>query len=365
MTEPAYRIESVDKALRLLHMFREKPRWTVSEVSEALGVVPSTAHRLLGMLQWHEFVHQESGSKAYVAGRALVVIGLAALSHLAIRDVARTDLEALSRELGETVHLIVLQGSRTLIVDAVEGDQVVRVGARIGGSAPPNCVSAGKVLLAQMTDRQVATLIGPDPLPRRTSRSIGTLAELTADLAKVRERGFATNFDEHEFGATGIAVPIPVPPDVTPAAITVNAPSGRVPSERIPVIVAAATAAAARIAAKLDPPGSAPAVPPRFSPARRAGRPGRRTAHGSALRTPARRSAVMPGEGATVLRVPCRSGQQGEGGKSRRTPLAPTAPARGSVNRKPGPFRAGNLLCRAIPCYRRPRARSRYRWWRP
>ena len=45
-TEPAYRIESVDKALRLLHMFREKPRWTVSEVSEALGVVPSTAHRL-------------------------------------------------------------------------------------------------------------------------------------------------------------------------------------------------------------------------------------------------------------------------------------------------------------------------------
>ena len=323
MTEPAYRIESVDKALRLLHMFREKPRWTVSEVSEALGVVPSTAHRLLGMLQWHEFVHQESGSKAYVAGRALVVIGLAALSHLAVRDVARADLEALSRELGETVHLIVLQGSRTLIVDAVEGDQVVRVGARIGGSAPPNCVSAGKVLLAPMTDRQVATLIGPDPLPRRTSRSIGTLAELTADLAKVRERGFATNFDEHEFGATGVAVPIPVPPDVTPAAITVNAPSGRVPGERIPVIVAAATAAAARIAAKLDPPDSAPAAPPRPSPARPAGRPGRRTGHGSALRTPARRSAAVPGEGTTVLRVPCR----------------------------------------AIRCYRRPRARSRYRWW--
>ena len=76
MTEPAYRIESVDKALRLLHMFREKPRWTVSEVSEALGVVPSTAHRLLAMLQWHDFAHQEPGSKAYVAGRALMVIGL-------------------------------------------------------------------------------------------------------------------------------------------------------------------------------------------------------------------------------------------------------------------------------------------------
>ena len=284
MTEPAYRIESVDKALRLLHMFREKPRWTVSEVSQALGVVPSTAHRLLAMLQWHEFAHQEPGSKAYVAGRALVVIGLAALSELAVRDVAHADLEALSRELGETVHLIVLQGARTLIVDAVEGDQVVRVGARVGGSAPPNCVSAGKVLLSGMTDRQVAALIGPDPLPRQTSRSIGTLAELTADLARVRERGFATNFDEHEFGATGIAVPVRVPPGVTPAAITVNAPSARVPAERIGVIVAAATATAARIAAKLDPPPAAgPAAPARSAPARSARPPGRAAGRASSL----------------------------------------------------------------------------------
>jgi DNA-binding IclR family transcriptional regulator len=266
VTDPAYRIESVDKALRLLHMFREQPRWTVTEVSDALGVVPSTAHRLLAMLQLHEFVQQEQGSKAYVAGRALVVIGLAALSQLAVRDAARADIEALSRELRETIHLIVLQGSRTLIVDAVEGDQVVRVGARIGGSAPPNCVSAGKVLLAKMTDRQVAALIGPDPLPTRTSRSIGTLAQLTADLNRVRQRGYATNFDEHELGATGIAVPIPVPPDVTPAAITVNAPSARVPADRIHDIVDAATAAAARIAAKLDPPAAAPA--PRARPAR-------------------------------------------------------------------------------------------------
>jgi DNA-binding IclR family transcriptional regulator len=277
MTEPAYRIESVDKALRLLHMFREKPRWTVSEVSKALGVVPSTAHRLLAMLQWHEFAHQEPGSKAYVAGRALVAIGLAAVNQLTVRDVAHADIEALSRELGETVHLIILQGARTLIVDAVEGDQVVRVGARIGGSAPPNCVSAGKVLLSKMTDRQVAALIGPDPLPRRTSRSIGTLAELAADLAVVRERGFATNFDEHELGATGIAVRIPVPAGVTPAAITVNAPSARVPSERIPVIVAAAIAAAARIAAKLDPPPPAePPAPPRPAPARPGRGPKRR-----------------------------------------------------------------------------------------
>jgi len=249
--EPAYRIESVDKALRLLHLFRKKPSWTVSEASGELGVAPSTAHRLLAMLQWHGFVHQNPGSRAYFAGRALLSIGLAALHELAVRNVARPEIEELSHAVGETVHLIILQGSRTLIVDAVEGEQVVRVGARIGGSAPPNCVSAGKVLLSAMTDRQVAALIGPDPLPQMTERSIGTLAELYEELEVVRRQGYATNFDEHELGATAVAVPIPVPPGVIPAAVTVNAPSGRLPRERIPEVVAAARHFADRIAAKL------------------------------------------------------------------------------------------------------------------
>src|SRR6202012_2758170 len=135
-------------------------------------------------------------------------------------------------------------------------------------------VSAGKVLLARMTDRQVAALIGPDPLPQRTSRSIGTLTELAADLARVRERGFATNFDEHEFGATGVAVPIPVPPGVTPAAITVNAPSGRVPGERIPATVPAARRA--RLRPERGPPPGAGAACPAGDRARRPGGRGRR-----------------------------------------------------------------------------------------
>jgi len=232
-------------------MFGGQPRWTVSDAAHALDVAPSTAHRLLAMLQWHGFVHQNPGSKAYVPGPALLAIGLSAVRNLAVRDVARPEIEDLAHRLQETVHLIVLQGSRTLIVDAVECQQIVRVGARIGGSAPPNCVSAGKVLLAALSDRQVAALIGPDPLPQMTPRSIGTLAELSSELATVRAQGYATNIDEHEMGATGVSVRIDGPPGVTPAALTVNAPSVRLPPERIPEVAAIARAFADRIAAKL------------------------------------------------------------------------------------------------------------------
>lgn len=260
--EPAYRIESVDRALTLLHMFEEQPRWTVSDASEALGVAPSTAHRLLAMLQWHGFVHQSPGSKAYVPGRALLSIGLSAVRHLAVREVARPEIEELAETLQETVHLIVLQGSRTLIVDAVESQQVVRVGARIGGSAPPNCVSAGKMLLSALSDRQVTALLGPDPLPQMTPHSIGTHAELRAALERIRATGYATNIDEHEMGATGVSVAIPVPVGVVPAAVTVNAPSTRFTPERIPEVAAVAQQIALRISAKVVPPaGAEPAAP--------------------------------------------------------------------------------------------------------
>lgn len=47
---PAYRLNSVDHALRLLLLFRSRLSVRVSEVADYLNVARSTAHRLLGML---------------------------------------------------------------------------------------------------------------------------------------------------------------------------------------------------------------------------------------------------------------------------------------------------------------------------
>jgi DNA-binding IclR family transcriptional regulator len=250
--DPIYRIASVDNALRLLWMFKEQSVWTVSDAADELGVARSTAHRLLAMLQHHGFVQQNASTKTYGLGRGLLEIGLAAIRDLKIRDIARPDLEQLVREVGETAHLIVLQGTRTLIVDAVESPQALRVGGRIGGSAPPNCTSAGKVLLAPMPAARVNALLGPDPLEQLTARSIGTLADLHRELEVVRGLGYARNLGEREAGTAAVSVAIPTSGDITPAAITINAPEIRMPDERIPELVQAARAAAERVARRLE-----------------------------------------------------------------------------------------------------------------
>ena len=71
--EPKYPISSVDNALRLLGLFRERERVRLVEARDHLGVAQSTAHRLLAMLAHHGFVRQEADSRLYVAGPALVM----------------------------------------------------------------------------------------------------------------------------------------------------------------------------------------------------------------------------------------------------------------------------------------------------
>jgi DNA-binding IclR family transcriptional regulator len=233
-TGPAYPISSVNNALLLLLLFREQPRVRLTDACKYLGVAHSTAHRLLAMLAHHGFVQQEPVTRAYVAGPALVEVGLAVVGSLNVREQARPAMEELNTELGETVHLGVLEGTQVRYVDAVESERALRVVARTGTLVPAHCTSLGKALLAQMTDQQVADLYptSAEPFSARTDRSITTQADLMREIAKARARGYAVNSGETEDDVGSVAVAFR---DFAGrlAAIAVAAPASRLTAQRI------------------------------------------------------------------------------------------------------------------------------------
>ena len=229
---PAYPIASVDNALRLLMLFRGQPRVRLSEASEHLGVALSTAHRLMAMLAYHGFVQQDQDTRAYAAGPALVEIGLAAVRHLDIRMHARPVLERLAADLGETVHLAVLEGGNIRYLDAVESSRALRVAARTGSVLAATCTASGKALLATRPDGEVAALFPDDAsLVALTAKSITTRSGLLKELRAVRGRGFAVNREESEEGVASVGVPVPGPRDVPVAALVVSAPVSRMADE--------------------------------------------------------------------------------------------------------------------------------------
>jgi len=192
---PNYPIGSVSNALRLLLMFRDDPLIRVSEASSALGVAPSTAHRLLAMLEYHGFVQQDPTTRGYRAGPAVIDIGLSAVRSIDVRSHLLPYMERLCDEVNETVQLMMLDGSDCLFLDAIESRQVLRTASRVGIRLPAHTVSGGKALLAELPVDRLRELYPSPRLEARTPRSIATRAALEAELARVRDLGFAAKSD--------------------------------------------------------------------------------------------------------------------------------------------------------------------------
>src|SRR3954468_20829433 len=146
---------SVDNALRLLQLVGERQALRVAEAADLLGVARSTAHRLLSALRRRGFVTQDRPNGAYRPGPALYEIGLAAVSRIDIRRVARPVLEQLREETQETASLAVLEGTTVRFLDCAESGRSVRVGNRTGVVRPAHASAVGKAILAGLSDEEL------------------------------------------------------------------------------------------------------------------------------------------------------------------------------------------------------------------
>ncbi len=248
---PQYPIESVDNALKLLLLLGEQPQIRLSEATRYLGVASSTAHRLLAMLAYRGFVRQDPVSKAYLPGPSLTGVAFAIFGRIDIARAAAPILRGLSEQLRETVHVGMLDGASVRFVAVVEGPAAVRVASRLGRAMPAHCTSTGKAMLAQLPATELRALFPGERLERITSHSIGSRAELEAELSDIRERGYATNREESEEGVASVAVPIPTRAPGLRLALNAAAPQNRLDASRSPAVAAALVNAAKEIGDQL------------------------------------------------------------------------------------------------------------------
>ena len=236
---PAYPISSVENALRLLVILRDREEIRVSDASAELGVARSTAHRLIAMLHSYGLVEQDPGSRAYRVGPVLAELGLSSLRQVDVRAQLRPFLDALSADVGETVHLIALEGRTCRFLDSVEGTQALRTTARVGIAYPAHATSGGKALLAELDERELLELYRDEDLPPLNERSLTTRTALFAQLVEIREQGYAVNLGESEAGIHAVGMVQRTSSGGIAGALAVSAPETRLPPERIPAIVQA------------------------------------------------------------------------------------------------------------------------------
>lgn len=243
-SEPKHPIGSVDNALRLLLLLRDRPSIRVSEASEELGIGPSTAHRLLAMFEHYGLVQKNPHAKTYSPGPTLLTLGLSVVRH-DLRAQFGPILRSLVEQADETCSLLALEGSNSIFLDAVECDRPVRTTSRVGLIRPAHCTSGGKALLAELSTEEIMRRYPREELSGVTEMSITSRSRLLDELAKIREKGYAVADRENEPDIWAIAQVVPGPHGSSLCALSLSCPVQRYTPEKEVELARLLSAAAA------------------------------------------------------------------------------------------------------------------------
>lgn len=243
-------IRSVLTALRALEELSRGPIG-VSDLSRALGIPKTTAHRSLWTLAKAGWVRTSETDKAkwVLTGRPLTV-GLAGSVEGNLRELARAELTELRDATGETVHMVVPDGTELVVVARLDGTHSLRTFLPLGTRAPLHATASGRALLSAMSDDQIAeTLSGK--LERFTPSTVHDRAEVLAEIERTRDRGYALNAAEWRSDIAAVGVPILSRIGAPTAALAISMPVSRYVQTDVSAMAGLAVKAARRISEQL------------------------------------------------------------------------------------------------------------------
>ncbi|MFC6886732.1 MULTISPECIES: IclR family transcriptional regulator [Actinomadura] len=223
--------QSLGRGLAILVELGEGPR-TLDELAATVGVHKTTVMRLLRALEEERFVHRDDGHRYHLGSRLFALSG-AALEQRGIRAIAAPHLARLNEATGQTVHLGVYEGGEVVYLDKYDSRHSIRMYSRVGLRMPLHATAIAKVLLADLPEdlrRRVADGIEYTPF---TERTITGPRELLAELARVAERGYATDDAEHETFIRCVAAPVRDAGGRVVAAASISVPDVVLSGDRV------------------------------------------------------------------------------------------------------------------------------------
>ncbi|GAB95636.1 IclR family acetate operon transcriptional repressor [Kineosphaera limosa] len=218
-------VQSVERVFDLMEIIADAGgEISLSDLAASSQLPLPTIHRLLRTLVALGYARQLP-SRHYALGARLIRLGEQAGKQLG--TLAGPQLKRLVDELGETANLAMLDGDGAVYVAQRPSPHAMRMFTEVGRRVPLHNTGVGKALLSTMGDAEVARIISRTGLaPQRTPKSHATPEELLADLATIREQGYAVDDEEQELGVRCYALTVPGAP--VPIALSVSGPLARV-----------------------------------------------------------------------------------------------------------------------------------------
>lgn len=242
---------TVERAADVLLLYASAPTQFlgVTEIAQALGLSKTAVHRILGSLKNKGLVESDPVTHRYGLGPVIVSLGLAYLDRLDVRQIAAPELIELSRATYETATLSVRTGQSRVYVDQVTPDREVLMSVQIGVAHPLHAGASSKAFLAFLHPDEIDRYLG-GTLARVTPLTVIDPTKLRAELAEIRDRGWACSMGERQSGAGSVAAPVMDYRGLPVAVISVCGPAERLAGE-IEECAAALVATTTRLSVRM------------------------------------------------------------------------------------------------------------------
>lgn len=208
----------------------------LTELSDKSQIPHPSVHRILGQLAAERLVVFNDDSRRYRLGPLAFELGVAGSTMHDIRDLCDPSMDALARETGDTVYLVVRGGFDAVCMHRREGAFPVRALVLEVGSRRPLGVGAGGLaILSAIGDRERAEII------ERVGPSLSSYGKLSAkDLVEAciqaRALGAAVIQNRVSLGVSAVGVSFRDSLGQAVGALSVAALSQRLSQRRVALV---------------------------------------------------------------------------------------------------------------------------------
>lgn len=179
----------------------------VTELAQAFDTTKSRMHRHLQTLVGAGYILQDESNDRYCLSARLMALGDAVSENFELSSAARPALHDLRDSLGHSVAASAPEIDGVRIVAVVRGRSNVEIGVRPGSLLQFHDTAQGKLALA-FGDPAILAKLLKKRLPASTPHTITDPAKLTAEIERIRTRGWSISPNETVIGLNALAAPV-------------------------------------------------------------------------------------------------------------------------------------------------------------
>lgn len=243
-------MQNVINCFRVLEAVAEHQPVGVSQLARVLGMPRTSVFRCLQTLRQAGWLAPAAADDArwHVTSRALAIAR--ASPERGLREAALPVLQRLRDTTDETVYLTVRDGSSAVLIERLDSNKPVRTFNPLYIRAPLHGPSNAKAILAHLSPSEVNEVVAAG-LERYTESTLCDAGAVRAEIAAIRERGYAVNLAEWRPEVCGIGAAILDRAGRPVGGTSISMPAFRFREEDVPYYGGLVAAAAKEITHRL------------------------------------------------------------------------------------------------------------------